>query len=515
MTSKEFQSDSSVGRMMKNGFFVALRFGLYTLSGVIFIPYLLWRYGEGSYGLIALAGFLTQYVGLISKCVGNAIARFLNISLNQNNWDEANEIFSTALVANVGFILVQIPVFALGIWKLDILIDFPAEIGTDFRILVGCNVLVFFLAMLTGVIRTPIQASNRLDISEGLGMIRLLLRIVVLIVLIETIGPSLWYIGVVDLVLALANAAAVYSIYRKLAHHLVFKWRYVSRKWIRPVLSMAVWSVVSSLGGYFLFRTDVWMVNRFVSKEMAGIYAALLVWPNYLKQISKQLATILVPVYMIDHAKGDNARVARMSLSSAKMLGCIVALGTGLLIVAAEPLLELWLRREVDAYVSLFRIMVGFMAFVIGESVLWQIYVTLNKVHFTGVVSLISGVLNIALSLLLIHFGMGAYGVAIASIFVLILYSSLAIPLGVCREFKVPYRIVFANHASAALLMLISAGATAAFLSLLGSSVLSALAAFSGIMAVGLSVAYWLILTAEEKALLLRLYGTVLAKVKS
>ena len=168
---EKFKSDSSLGRMAKNGVFVSFQFALYTLSGLLFIPYLYRKYGAGVYGLIALAGFLTQYVGLVSNCVGNAIARFLNISLNQGNWKEANEIFSTALVANVGIILLQLPIYALALWKLEWIIDFPPEVAADFRVLVGCNVVVFFISILAGVVRTPIHAANRLDLSSILDMI--------------------------------------------------------------------------------------------------------------------------------------------------------------------------------------------------------------------------------------------------------------------------------------------------------------------------------------------------------
>jgi membrane protein EpsK len=443
------------------------------------------HYGSGSYGLIALAGFLTQYVGLISRCVGNSIARFLNVALNQNDWKQANEIFSTALVAKLGFIVLQLPFFALGVWKLDWIIDFPPEMGGDFRILVICNIAVFFISMITGVLRTPIQAANRLDLSSSLHIARLTLRLILLFFLIQSVGARLWLIGVVDLGLSLVNSIVIIAIYRRLARNLVFKWKHVTRKWIRPVLNMAGWSMVTALGGCLLVKSDVWMINRFVSKEMAGIYAALLVWPNYLKQVSKQLAAVLAPVYLIDYAKGDHERVARLSLSSAKLLGCFVAVCAGGLWVVAEPLLELWLGSGAHVHVVLFRMMVVYLTYTIGESVLWQIYVTLNKVHFTGMVTLSMGLLNIVLSLLLIQAGFGALGVAAATVFSVILSSSLAIPLGVCREFKVPYKAVWANYVSATFMLLLSFAAATVALSLSETSFFLAGAIYTVLLAAG------------------------------
>lgn len=488
--------------MAKNSVFVVAQFGVYTISGIIFIPFLKEHYGWDSYGLIALAGFLTQYVGLVTRCVGNAIARFLNIALNQNDWKQANEIFSTALVANAALILMQIPFFALGIWKLDWLIDFSEEIGTDFRILVACNVLVFFISMITGVVGTPIQASNRLDLGSTRDMGRLTVRLVLLYTLIKTVGAKLWIIGVVDLGLAVVDLLVIYLIYRKLAKDLVFKLKYITRKWIRPVFNMAGWSMVSALGGCMLVKTDVWMINRFVSKEMAGVYAVLLVWPNFLKQISKQLASILTPVYMIDYAKGDSARVARISLSSAKLLGCFVAMCAGFLCVAAEPLLVLWLGPDAADHVMLFRIMVLYLAYTIGESVLWQVYVTINKVHFTGWVSLAVGMVNIAVSMSLIHLGLGAVGVAVGTVVAMTLSSSLAIPIGVCREFKVPVRLVGWNYIYATVMLLISGTATAIALYVSSHSNWIAGLVFVSLMSAGCLAAYFLVFDDMEKSLL-------------
>ncbi len=449
--------------MSKNAVFVAVRFGMYTVSGVLFIPYLVEHYGSAPYGLIALAGFLTQYVGMIARCIGNATARFLNIALNKDEWQQANEIFSTALIANLGLILMQIPFFCLGIWKLDWVIDFPPELAIDFKILVSCNVLIFFISMLTGVFLTPIQAANRLDISATLETINLSLRMVFLIVLVETVGARLWLVGVVDIALTLLYGIVIFIMYRKLAHGLVFKLACVTRKWIGPVMKMAAWSIVVVLGASLCLKTDVWMINRFVSREMAGVYAALLVWPNFMKQISKQLATVLEPVYMIDYARGDIERVARLSLFGAKLLGCLMASIAGFVFVFAEPLLRLWLGDWVVQYAHLLRLLIIYVVFIIGQEVLWQIYVAMNKVHFTGVVSLLTGIVNVAVSMSLIWAGFGVIGVATGTVVAEVLGASLAVPLGVCHIMGISPKVVVVNHLGACAMLLSSwAAATVA-----------------------------------------------------
>ena len=264
---------------MKNSFFVAIRFLIFAMSGAFFIPFLRRHYGDGSYGLIALAGFLTQYIGFIAGCIGSSIGRFLNIALNKNDWQEANEIFSTALVANLFMIVMQVPFFAWGIWKLNVLIDYPPDLAMDVRIMVICNVVAFMISMLLGVLQTPIQAANRLDITMKIDVFFQLFRLGVLIFLIKTLGPKLWIVGAVGLSLTFCGIGTTYYFYRRFAPNLVFNKRYISWKWVKPVMNMAGWSVVAGLGQILFQKTDVWIINRFVDINLAGVCAALLVWP--------------------------------------------------------------------------------------------------------------------------------------------------------------------------------------------------------------------------------------------
>jgi membrane protein EpsK len=443
----EFTSDTSVRSMSRNALFIALRFGIYTVSGIVLVPFLLRSYGSGAYGLIALAGFLTQYVGLISGCVGWSVSRFINIALNRNDWQQANEIFSTAVVANVGFILIQIPLFFLGVWYLDWLIDFPPELASDFRILVVCNILLFFCDIMKGVFFTPIQAANRLDIGERFSIFSRIGRLILLFSLVKGLGARLWVVGMVDLMLSLAVFACGISVVRKLVSRgLVFRKEYITRKWISPILKMAVWSLVSALGFALFVKTDVWIINRFVSTEMAGVYAALLIWPNFIKQVGNQLTALTGPVYMIDYAKDDAQRMGRICLFTNKVLGLFAAVAVGGVFVFAAELLHFWLGPEFARHALLLKLMSVGLVLTLGESTVWGVFPAMDKVHYTGMANLAAGVLNVGLSIALVLKGYGVYGVAIGTLISSVLKSTIILPCAASKELGFSYRkFVFNN----------------------------------------------------------------------
>ncbi|MGK0271153.1 MAG: O-antigen/teichoic acid export membrane protein [Cocleimonas sp.] len=410
MSEYEFKSDSSVKKIINNSVFIALSFVVYALSGFLFIPFLVENFGAGSYGLIALAGFLTQYIGMISGGVGSSVARYLNIALNKNDWQQANEIFSTAIVANIVFVLIQLPLFVFSIWNLDWIISFPEEIATDFRILVICNVIVFFVSIFAGVLQTPIQATNRLDISAKIDIARLIIRLVLLVCLILVIGPKLWIIGIVDVALSFLNAGVIYKVYRNLAVGLTFKKTNVTRKWIKPILKMSAWTILIMLGFSLFLKTDVWLLNRFITPELAGVYAAFLLFPNFIKQIAGQFSSLINPVYLIDYSKGNLNRVAEVCSFSYKIIFNLGVFSACVISLFSHEIIELLIPDYMEYSYILSALMFASLFSILGD-VLRPLFKAYNQMHLMGWVYLATGVLNLLLSFYFITLGLGVIGV--------------------------------------------------------------------------------------------------------
>lgn len=443
----EFKADNSVKRVFNNSIYAVLRFGVYTLFGVLFIPFLVKQYGAGRYGLIALAGFLTQYVGMISGCVGSAVGRYINVALNQDDWKQANEIFSTAVLANVCLILIQLPIYAFLVWKLEWLISFPPEVAVDFRILVICNIAIFLFSTLTGVVSSPIAAANRVDLFAKIDVFRQGFRVLLLTVMVLLIGAKLWVVGVVELGMTLLFGSVSLMIARRLAYKLVFRFDALTMKWIKPVLTMAGWSLVSMIGFSLFIKTDIWMINRFVSKEMAGVYAAMLVWPNFIKQIGSMFGDLLGPVFTIDFAKGDLERMKKACLLGSQVLSYGAAYGCGIFVIGASGLIRLWLGdTSYVHYVPWVQLLVGQLTFTISGSVVWRIFVTIGKTKYMGIGNLIPGLVNILLSLFLVYAGFGAFGVLWGTIVAVTFKENLLFPLWVSRETGIPYRSFLAIY---------------------------------------------------------------------
>ncbi len=506
----EFKSDNSVSRIMKNGLYTAMRFGTYFVTNVILIRFFIHEFGKSAFGLIALGGFLTQFIGIVSKCIGQAVARFMNISLNQNNWNEANEIFNTALWSNLIFSGVQLPFFALGIWKLDVLMDVPAELLADFRWLVIFNVLIFFLAIMKGAFFTPILAANRLDISDKFEIVSHIMRLALLISLILKFGPHLWIIGAVELAISLLMFGAGLSVYHKLVDkNIRFDRKLINWKWAGPVLNMAIWMLAFALGQVLFTKTDIWVLNRFHFPEMAGVYAALLVIPNFIRQIGNQVATLIAPVYMIDFAKENTARIADGCVLLSRLVSYFGAVVGGIVCGVAPLILRLWLGEDFVQFNDLLFILVLYVVLTLNKSATWPVFTAFNKVNQLGVTTLACGGLNIALSIGSVYLGWGAYGVALATLLTLFLLYGILYPWRVARILGIRFRQFLYGHLHTLVtFLLITAGVSA----VMSAPVYFAVKLF-GILTVLLVVALfvWKLLLSDHERQLL---GKGFSKVK-
>lgn len=436
----QFKSDTSIRRIVQNSAYTAMRFAVFTISGILFIPFLVKQYGSSIYGLIALAGFLTQYIGFIFGCVGSSTARFLNVALNRDDWKQAGEIFSTSIVANLIVVALQLPLYAFGIWKLEWLIDFPPEVSLDFRILVICNVLTFLVAVLASPYRTPIAASNRLDIGAKVEVFLQLLRLVLLFVLILQIGPKLWIIGVVDLALSLISAVVTYKVSRYLARDLVFQWRLVSRKWIRPVVGMAGWTLVAEIGQLLFMRTDVWIVNKFIDIELAGVCAALLVWPNFAQQLAKTISSVITPVITIDYANNRFGRIRDTVLFFTEFMNLMSLVICGVIIIWGEPLLNLWMGETYRRYHVFLILMLIHFPITLAREAMWPVFPAFNKMRPLGISNIVSGLFNIAFSIAAALMGYGLFGVIVVTGISLILQRTVFLSLFTARLLGFKYR---------------------------------------------------------------------------
>lgn len=450
---EQFEVDVSSSQVLRNSYFVALKFFIYIAIGLFFVPYLVGRFGTTGYGLIVLAGILNQYIGLVSSSISNSINRFVTVALTEGDANKANVIFNSALHVFFALFLLQIPFYTLGVYKLEVILSFPEIYASSLRFLVVANAICFGMNMMAGGLVTTFVANNRIDTISKIETVCIVFRTILLFAIIEYYGANLIAVGCVELTTSLFRITFIYLLFRREGGPFSIKPGLYSREWFRPVIAMSGWMLLSTFGFILFLNTDVWLLNKFVSPSVAGMYAALLVWPNFIKQLTGQVNAILLPVFTIELAKCNVDRVAGLCVKFSRVLVLVTLILTAPLVVAPNFILHYW-KHELLTYYYLMPLIVFYLAFTVPEGILWSVFQADNKMHIKGRNDIICGVLNIVFSYSLIKAGMGEVGVAVGTAVALILRNAVLTPIQVCQILNTSFRPYMKLHFATLVMLL-------------------------------------------------------------
>ncbi len=398
--------------------------------GVWLVPYLVHHLGRAAYGLIPIAGIMTQYVNLISHNISISLNRFLTIALQQNDRKEANSIFNTALFSYMAIAVIQVPIFGLIIYYANSIFTIPAELYRDAIILLVCSAAAFLINLVRSVFRAPIYANNRLDISRSIDIGRQVFRLVGIMTLFFRFGPALRYVGYVDLTISIITCLITFILGKRFAPMLKVDFHSYDWRKVRQLTEMGGWLLLNHLGSLLFLRVDIWVCNRFVSAEGAGDYAAVLQWSNLIRLTGGVMASVLGPMIMIYYARSEIAHLIRLSQVSVRVFSLALAIPMTLLCVFSQSLLRLWLGDAFARLWPLMVVMICHLAINIGVMPLFSVQVAVNRVRWPGIVTLVMGVGNLSLAIYFAKYlGWGIYGPAIAGAIVLTLKNALFTPI--------------------------------------------------------------------------------------
>jgi len=398
--------------------------------GVWLVPYLIHHLGRAAYGLIPIAGIMTQYVNLISHSISSAVNRFLTIALQRNDAEEANHVFNTAFFSYLALGLLQIPVFVLIICYAGSIFTIPAELYQDAIILLACSAAAFLVNLLASIFGVPMYANNRLDISRSIDIGRYVLRLAGIVTLFIAFGPALRYVGYVDLTISLILLGVQVVVGKRLAPALKLALHYFDWRKIRELTGMGGWLLLNNIGALLFLRIDVWVCNRFVSAEAAGDYAAVLQWAILIRHGGAIISAVIAPMIVIYYARSEIERVIRLAKVSVRVLSLVLAVPISMMCVFSSSLLRLWLGESFVNLAPLMVLMLCHLVITVGALPLFNIQVAMNRVRWPGLVTFFMGVVNLVLALSFIkYFNWGVYGVAIAGAIVLTAKNALFTPI--------------------------------------------------------------------------------------
>jgi O-antigen/teichoic acid export membrane protein len=407
-TTQQFKKQ--LPRNITNSF---LSFAIGCLVAIWLTPYLVKHLGAAAYGLVPLAGILTQYVAMITTQVSGSVRRFLIIEIRKPGGNP-NIVFNSALLLYLLLAVAQIPLFVIAILNASTLFSIPSGLLYDAQILLFCSAASFLVTLLFSVFGVSIYAENRLDISSVIDLSRSITRLTLIVALFSLFGTKLRYIGYTEMFLAVFFGFVNVYYWKKLTPDLTINFRHIDIKILPPIFKMSFWTIVDHMGALLYLRTDIWIINKFISPVMAGQYAAILVIVEFVRRLGALVSEQAGPTVLTYCAKKEWEALRKLLQMSIKFTSIAMAVPIGIICVTAPELLGVWQGQDFASLYPIVWLTVSHLFINVGLSPLSSLQMGTNRVKIPGLVTFFTGIANIICVYLLgVTLGMGVIGIAL------------------------------------------------------------------------------------------------------
>ena len=393
------------------------------LIGLWLTPYLLKNLGIVAYGLIPLAMFFSQYIGIILNSINMSIGRFLLIHLQKEEERESNEIFNTSLVIISVFVVLQTLVMAIVVFDITFFFDIPDDLVKDAMWLFGLTFIGFSISLFRSVFGTSLFAYNRLDILRMIDIIQNVVRVLTIIILFVYDEPSLKYIGIANLLASISAVVPTLYYFKVYTPQLKMNLSFFSKERVSELSKMSTWILINQVGVLLLGNIDLYMVNILIGGKATGEYAIIIQITSIFKTLILLLSSVLSPVIMIYYANKEFDKLKTFIIISSKVMVVGFILPLAVLVGLSEYILELWLGAQYMYLHKLISYSLLFFVFAIPVIPLFNITVAYNKVKTPALLAIGLGVINvISIYILTTQTKLGLWGVISVKLILEILF---------------------------------------------------------------------------------------------
>lgn len=396
---------------------------------MLIVPFYIDTLGIAAYGIVPLATSFTSYVMLILESLNAAISRFLTLRIQSSDLPGATRIFNTALVTIVGIIAILIPVAVAIAWYSPVFFNITS---IERNSVISLFFLVFCASFVTAL-RSPfaavMYAFNKINYTSYISFTYTLLSTGLIVSFFLALTPSVFYIGVANLLSALISLIITIAYSRRVYDKIVISIKFFSKECFTDLTSLAKWILVDQIGTLLLLQLSLIIVNKKFGASTGGEYAIVLIFFSLLWSITGLFTSVLSPMYYTFYARRHFESIHNLSKVSVRCIGLAMALPIALICIFSRQLLTIWVGSEFAHLSLLIWVLLIPLTSIVAVRSLILSYAAYNKVRVPAIVTIIAGLLNLILALILPNvYGLGVMGVSLAFVIALWLRNVVFVP---------------------------------------------------------------------------------------
>lgn len=390
-------------------------------------------------GFVSLGNNFVGYANILSTAINSMSSRFITIHYVKKDYKTANEYFSSVFFANFVLSMILIIPSIVLVLFMEHIINVPASLVIDVKILWSFIFLNFIISLLTSVFSVSTFATNKLYLSSIRNIISQVIRVAVLVVSYSFFPKYIWYIGFASI---LQNMYASYTNYRytkKLTPELHIKRGYLKEEKIKDVLGSGIWNSINRLGSVLLESLDLLIANIFIGSAEMGILSVAKTIPSMITSLIGTTIGVFMPSLTIDFANSDKDALVKNMKMSMKITGLFTCVPIAVLVIIGESFYSLW-QPTLDSHKLHILAILTISGLLVSGcfNVIFNIFTVTNKVKLPAFVQVTTGAINTIIVLVVVNVSnLGVYAVAgVSSILCIIKNLFIIVPYG-CKCIEV------------------------------------------------------------------------------
>lgn len=364
-------------------------------------PYILESLGETAFGIWILANVLTSYGSLLDFGIGSAIIKFVADARAKDDSPGAHELLGTATRLYAGLSVVALAVGFVIATQSDRVIDVRSSTAATATAVLVLVTVSFAINLAATPATATLRGLQRYDITNAITVLNALVT-AALTVLVLRRGGGVVAMVAVNVPVALTSQVAAALVLKRLNPTFALRWSPTSRSAAKKLTGFGFTLTVSQLAVLLQKRTSEIIIASSLSVSAVAPFSLARRLSELPHVISDQFIKVLLPVASELHATGEPEGLQRLYLLSTRVTLALMlplALCAGFL---AGDLLELWVGEQYrDQAVLVVVLVIASVAFT-SQWPAGSVFQGMGRFGWFAVAALGSGVLNVALTLILI-----------------------------------------------------------------------------------------------------------------
>ncbi|CAN5170131.1 oligosaccharide flippase family protein [soil metagenome] len=384
------------------------------IVGFLMTPFLLHHLGVATFGIWMLVSTLAGYGRLFDFGIYGTVTKYVAEYRTTGEIEQGRRLISASmfLYSILGLALVGLSIAIAPLFP-DLFNMPDADRTTAVRtvILMGVWVGLSVACGAPGAILQGLHRYDALNLVQSLGIVVSSAAMIAVLLL----GGGIIGLALANIATTLASRSLMLLLVNRFAPELRPGWRDFDRASIRKVISFSSSIFMGQIAKRLQTKTDLIVIGIIMSVSSVTPYGIAWRLSEITRRIVTQFSRALLPMASELHAEGDDRRLRALYIMSVRLTLVISLAIGGVFIGLAGPFLTVWVGAELAEYSYLVTLLMLASIISLSQWPAGAILQGMDRYRLMAISAVISGLVNLALSIVLgLQFGL--IGVALGTL---------------------------------------------------------------------------------------------------